>query len=107
MDTEAFPQIIYSPELKVLFDSVETVLRVPKDPKSFAKSLMLALHSEETVSQIKLLSEKLDIKKIDNVSGKEDSGTICLFDVDVFFEKCCLHVVKRVCLYNFFFVQHW
>lgn len=96
MDTDTFTQIISSPELKVLFDSVETALRVPEDPDSFAKSLMLASHVDETVSQIKLLSQKLDLKKIDNVSGKEDSGTICVFDVDVFFEKDDLQVLKRV-----------
>lgn len=106
MDTGAFPRIIRSPELKVLFDSVETALRVPEDPESFAKSLLLASHLEETVSQIKLLSEKLNLTKLDNVSGKEDSGTICVFDVDVLFEKDDLQVVKRVCFDKILIVQH-
>lgn len=95
MGTNAYTQIIRSPELKVLFDSVEKALHVPDDPESFAKSLMLASHSEETVSQIKLLSERLDFKIMENVSGEEDPGTICVFDVDVFFEKDHLQVVKR------------
>lgn len=99
MDTNAYTQTIRSPELKVLFDSIGTALCVPDDPEnlSFAKSLMKASHSEETVSKIQLLSEKIDLKIIDNVSGEEDPGTICVFYVDVFLEKDHLQVVKRVC----------
>lgn len=58
---------------------------------------MEASNYEETVWKIQRLSEKIDLKIIDHVSGKEDPGTICIFSVDVFFEKDHLQVVKRVC----------
>lgn len=99
MDTNEYTQKIRSPELNVLFDSVIRALGVPDDPEnlSFAKSLIEASNYEETVWKIQRLSEKIDLKIIDHVSGKEDPGTICIFSVDVFFEKDRLQVVKRVC----------
>lgn len=108
MGTNAFTHVMQSPELKVLFDTFDKALHVSNDPEnmSFAETLMKASLSDEILSELHFLSEKLDLKKIDNVSGEENPGTICVFDVDVFFEKDHLQVVKRVCFERILIFRH-
>lgn len=91
-----------SPDLKDLFQSVESALCVPEDMEqlSFAASLLKAVHSEEIASDIKLLSDRLDFIHVDcfKVFRDEDPGTICALDVDIVFKNDHLGVVKRVCI---------
>lgn len=86
-----------SPDIKDLIQSVDSVLCVPdKAQLSFAKQLLKAVNLDETVMDIKLLSDKLEFKRIVGGFGSEDPGTIGFFDVDVVFEKNRLEV-KWVC----------
>lgn len=89
-----------SPDLKDLFQSVESALCVPNDTKhlSFAVNLLKAVHSEEIVSEIKLLSYRLDFIDWFEVLRDENPGIICAFDVEIIFNKDHLGVVKRVCI---------
>lgn len=78
-----------SPELKDLFQSIESVLCVPKDVEqiSFADDLLKSVHSEKVVLELVALSNTLNLLRIKNVSGNEDPGTICVFDVEVVLKK--------------------
>lgn len=89
-----------SPDLKDLFQSVESALCVPEDTEqlSFAANLLKAVHSQEFASEIKLLSDKLDFIDCSNDFRDEYSGTICALDVDIVFNSDHLGVVKRVCI---------
>lgn len=89
-----------SPDLKDLFQSVESALCVPEDTEqlSFAANLLKAVHSQEFASEIKLLSDKLDFIDCSNDFRDEYSGTICALEVDIVFNSDHLGVVKRVCI---------
>lgn len=95
----SFTHKMISPDLKDLFQSVESVFCVPENTEqlSFAANLLKAVHSEEIASEIKLLSDRLDFLDCSMVFGDEDPGTICALDVDIVFNKDHLRVVKRVC----------
>lgn len=95
-----------SPDLKYLFQSVESAFCVPEDTEqlSFAANLLKAVHIEEIASKIKLLSDRLDFINCRMVYGDEDPGTICALDVDIVLNKDHLEVMKRVCIpVSFFF----
>lgn len=89
-----------SPDLKDLFQSVESALCVPEDTEqlSFAANLLKAVHSQEFASEIKLLSDRLDFKDCSKDFQDEDPGTICTLDVDIVFNNDHLGVMKRVCI---------
>lgn len=96
----SFTHKMISPYLKDLFQSVESAFCVPEDTKqlSFAANLLKALQSDKVVSDIKLLSDRLDFSKCYMVLGDGDPGTICAFHVDIGFNKDHLEVMKRVCI---------
>lgn len=96
----SFTHKMISPDLKDLFQSVESAFCVPEDTEqlSFAANLLKAVHIEETASKIKLLSDRLDFIDCCMVYGDEDPGTICALDVDIVFNKNHLEVMKRVCI---------
>lgn len=85
-------------KLKALFQSIESVLCVPKDVEqmSFADDLLKFVHSEKVVLELVTLSHTLNLQRMKNVSGNEDPGTICVFDVDVVLKKDHLEVEKWV-----------
>lgn len=89
-----------SPDLKDLFQSVESAFCVPEDTEqlSFAANLLKAVHSDKIASEIKLLSDRLEFLDSYMVFGNEDPGTVCALDVDVVFNKNHLRVVKKVCI---------
>lgn len=95
-----FTHKMLSPDLKDLFQSVESAFYVSEDTEqlSFAANLLKAVQSEEIVSEINLLSDRLDFSKCVMVYEDEDPGTICALDVDIVFNKNHLGVVKRVCI---------
>lgn len=95
----SFTHNMISPDLKDLFESVELAFRVPEDTEqlSFAANLLKFMQSEEIVSKIKLLSDRLDFSQWRMGFGDEDPGTIFAIDVDIVFNKDHLRVVKRVC----------
>lgn len=75
--------------MKVFFDIFDKVLYVLNDLENmfFVEILMKVLFFDEILLEFYFLLEKFDFKKIDNVFGEENFGIICVFDVDVFFEK--------------------
>lgn len=89
-----------SPDLKNLFQSVESVFCVPEDTEqwSFAANLLKAVQSKEIASKIKLLADKLDFVNSFMDFGDEHPGTIHVLDVDIVFNKDHLEVEKRVCI---------
>lgn len=89
-----------SPDLKDLFQSVESVFFVPEDTEqlSFAANLLKSVDSEKIASEIKLLSDRLEFLDCSKVCGNEDPGTVCALDVDIVFNKDHLGVEKRVCI---------
>lgn len=98
--TVSFPHIMISPDLKNLFQSVESVFCVPEDTEqwSFAANLLKAVQSKEIASKIKLLADKLDFVNSFMDFGDEHPGTIYILDVDIVFNKDHLEVEKRVCI---------
>lgn len=96
----SFTHKMISPDLKDLFQSVESAFCVPEDTEqlSFAANLLKAVHSDKIASEIKLLSDRLEFLDSYMVFGNEDPGTVCAFDVDVVFNKDHLRVVKKVCI---------
>lgn len=72
-----------SPYLKDLFQSVESALYVPEDTEqfSFAAKMLKAVHSEEIVSEIKLLSYRLDFIDCFKVFGKFDRNFKHIFSL--------------------------
>lgn len=96
----SFPHITISPDLKDLFQSVDSVFCAPEDTEklSFAANLLKALQSKEIASEIKLLSDKLDFVDSFMDFGDEHPGTIYVLDVDIVFNKNQLEVEKRVCI---------
>lgn len=94
----SFPHITISPDLKYLFQSVDSVFCAPEEKLSFAANLLKALQSKEIASEIKLLSDKLDFANSFMDLGDEHPGTIYVLDVDIVFNKNQLEVEKRVCI---------
>lgn len=96
----SLPHITISPDLKDLFQSVDSVFCAPEDTEklSFAANLLKALQSKEIASEIKLLSDKLDFVNSFMDFGGEHPGTIYVLDVDIVFNKNQLEVEKRVCI---------
>lgn len=96
----SLPHITISPDLKDLFQSVDSVFCAPEDTEklSFAANLLKALQSKEIASEIKLLSDKLDFVNSFMDFGDEHPGTIYVLDVDIVFNKNQLEVEKRVCI---------
>nr|XP_034310800.1 uncharacterized protein LOC105335643 isoform X1 [Crassostrea gigas] len=86
-----------SPDLKDLFQSVESAFCVPEDTEqlSFAANLLKSVDSEKIASEIKLLSDRLEFLDCSKVFGNEDPGTVCALDVDIVFNKDHLGVEKR------------
>lgn len=96
----SFTHKMISPDLKDLFQSVESAFCVPEDTKqlSFAANLLKAVHWEKIASEIKLLSDRLEFLDCSKVFGNEDPGTVCALNVNIVFNKDHLGVVKMVCI---------
>lgn len=79
----SFTHKMISPDLKDLFQSVESALYVPEDTEqfSFAAKMLKAVHSEEIVSEIKLLSYRLDFIDCFKVFGKFDRNFKHIFSL--------------------------
>lgn len=64
----------------------------------FVVNLLKVVYFEEIVFEIKLLLYRLDFIDWFEVFRDENFGIICVFDVEIIFNKDYFGVVKRVCI---------
>lgn len=57
------------------------------------------MYLEKIVFEIKLLLDRLEFFDCFKVCGNEDFGMVCVFDVDIVFNKDYFGVEKRVCIF--------
>lgn len=64
----------------------------------FVVNLLKVVYLDKIVFEIKLLLDRLEFFDFYMVFGNEDFGIVCVFDVDVVFNKDYFRVVKKVCI---------
>lgn len=64
----------------------------------FVVNLLKVVYLDKIVFEIKLLLDRLEFFDCFKVFGNEDFGIVCVFNVDIVFNKDYFGVVKMVCI---------